>query len=106
MSPRRVESRQRRQGVPAPTGTVTFLFTDVEGSTRLAQRRPHDYERLLDRHRSLLRQSFARHSGYEVGTEGDSFFVAFASPGEALLAAADGQRALGAEDWPAGTEVA
>src|SRR5947207_2687753 len=105
MSPRRVESRHRRQGVPAPTGTVTFLFTDIEGSTRLAQQRPEDYERLLDRHRSLLRQSFERHSGYEVGTEGDSFFVAFASPTEALLAAAEGQRALAGEKWPPNAEI-
>ncbi|TMB84354.1 MAG: adenylate/guanylate cyclase domain-containing protein [Chloroflexi bacterium] len=106
MPTKRVDGGPRRHQVKPPTGTVTFLFTDVEGSTRLAQRRPHDYEQLLDRHRSLLRQSLARHSGYEVGTEGDSFFVAFASPGEALLAAADGQRALTAEDWPAGADVA
>src|SRR5439155_17671423 len=72
----------------------------------LAQRRPQDYEGLLDRHRSLLRESFVRHAGYEVTTEGDSFFVAFATPGEAVLAAAQGQRAMAAEDWPAGVDVA
>jgi len=105
MPSRRAESPPRQQRVTPPSGTVTFLFTDIEGSTRLAQQRTEDYERLLDRHRSLLRQSFERRSGYEVGTEGDSFFVAFASPAEALLAAAEGQRALAGEKWPQNAEI-
>ena len=105
MSGKRAGAAPHRPGVRPPTGTVTFLFTDIEGSTRLAQGRPKEYERLLERHRSLLRRSFAKNAGYEVGTEGDSFFVAFASPGKALLAAANAQRVLAAEDWPAGGEI-
>jgi predicted ATPase len=59
-----------------------------------------EYEALLERHRSILREAFARHAGYEVGTEGDSFFVVFASPLEALRAAAEGQQVLKSEIWP------
>ena len=88
-----------------PTGTVAFLFTDIEGSTRLARDRPDEYEQLLDKHRSILRSSFVRHAGFEVGTEGDSFFVVFGSPLEALRAAAEGQRALTDRAWPQGANV-
>ena len=63
-----------------PTGTVTLLFTDIEGSTRLLQRLGRDrYAEALDLHRRLLREAFRRHGGYEVDCEGDAFFVAFAS---------------------------
>jgi len=58
-----------------PDGTVTFLFTDIEGSTRLLQARPERYGELLSEHRRLLRHAFAANSGREVGTEGDGFFV-------------------------------
>jgi predicted ATPase/class 3 adenylate cyclase len=88
-----------------PSGTVAFLFTDIEGSTRLARSLPAEYESLLERHRSILREAFARHGGFEVGTEGDSFFVAFDSPLGALRAAAEGQRALTAAAWPAGADL-
>jgi predicted ATPase/class 3 adenylate cyclase len=83
-----------------PTGTVTFLFSDIEGSTRLAHELGDRYADALERHRRLLRQAFDRHDGVEVGTEGDSFFVAFARARDALAAAADGQRALAANRWP------
>jgi predicted ATPase/class 3 adenylate cyclase len=89
-----------RRGPEAPTGTVAFLFTDIEGSTRLARVLDDAYESLLERHRSILREVFGRHGGFEVGTEGDSFFVAFSSPLHALRAAAEGQRALNAAEWP------
>ena len=89
-----------RRGPEAPTGTVAFLFTDIEGSTRLARSLGDDYESVLARHRSVLREAFSRHAGFEVGTEGDSFFVAFSSPLHALRAAAESQRALTAADWP------
>ncbi len=89
----------------APTGTVAFLFTDIEGSTRLARRLPDDYESLLERHRSILREAFIGQAGFEVGTEGDSFFVAFGSPLGALRAAAEGQRALTAAAWPRGVDL-
>ena len=88
-----------------PTGTVTFLFTDVEGSTRLAREAAADFPRILERHHALLRQAFAANEGVEVMTEGDSFFEVFASPASAVAAAAQAQRLLAAEPWPAGAEV-
>ena len=88
-----------------PSGTVTFLFSDIEGSTRLAQERPSTWPDLLRRHQELMRAAFAAHGGVEVGTEGDSFFVAFASAAGAVAAAADAQRALAAEPWPEGCAI-
>ena len=89
-----------------PTGTVTFLFTDIEGSTKLAQALGGSvYGELLERHRSALRTAFSAHSGVEVGTEGDSFFVVFERPAAAAAAAVDGQRRLAAEAWPEGASV-
>ena len=85
-----------------PTGTVTFLFSDIEGSTRLLQALGDRYAEALADHRRLLRASFARHGGVEVDTQGDSFFVAFPDPSEALAAAEEGQRALSAHAWPDG----
>jgi predicted ATPase/class 3 adenylate cyclase len=87
------------------TGTVTFLFTDIEGSTRLVRSQGDAWSGLLERHGELLRVAWAAHAGSEVGTEGDSFFVAFASAPEAVAAAVDAQRALAAEPWPAGAEI-
>jgi predicted ATPase/class 3 adenylate cyclase len=77
-----------------PTGTVTFLFTDIEGSTKLLQELGDDYTYALAEHRRLLREAFARHGGVEVDTQGDAFFVAFARARDALAAAAEGQAAL------------
>jgi predicted ATPase/class 3 adenylate cyclase len=77
-----------------PTGTVTFLFTDVEGSTRLVQEHGVAYADLLGEHRRALRDAFARHSGVEVDTQGDAFFFAFARAADATTAATDAQRAL------------
>ena len=77
-----------------PHGTVTFLFTDIEGSTRLVQELGEEYADVLADHRRRLREEFARHGGVEVGTEGDSFFVAFAKASDALAAAAAGREAL------------
>jgi len=69
-----------------PTGTVTLLFTDVEGSTRALQRLGQDrYAEAIALQRRLLREAFERHGGYEVDCEGDSFFVAFAELGEHRL---------------------
>src|ERR687898_2085039 len=83
-----------------PSGTVTFLFSDIEGSTRLAHELGDRFPGALEQHRRLLREAFERYGGVEVGTEGDSFFVAFARARDALAAAADGQRALASEPWP------
>ena len=85
-----------------PAGRVTFLFTDIEGSTRLLRALGDRYANALANHRRLLRASFGRHSGVEVDTQGDSFFVAFPDPNEALAAADEGQRALAAHAWPDG----
>ncbi len=88
-----------------PTGTVTFLFTDIEGSTRLLQRLGPDYARALGEHQALLRAAFAAYGGAEVDTQGDAFFVAFASAPAAVAAAADATRALAAHEWPAETTL-
>ena len=77
-----------------PGGTVTFLFTDIEGSTRLLHEHGDRYAELLGEHRRVLREAFARHGGVEVDTQGDAFFVAFARASDALAAASDGQAAL------------
>jgi predicted ATPase len=79
-----------------PTGTVTFLFTDIEGSTRLLQELGDNYPAALADHRGVLREAFARHGGVEVDTQGDAFFVAFAKASGALAAAAEACDALGA----------
>jgi predicted ATPase len=80
---------------------VTLLFTDIEGSTRLLERLGTDrYAGVLELHRQLLREAFARHDGYEVGTEGDALFVAFASAPDAVAAAEEGQQALAGASWP------
>jgi predicted ATPase/class 3 adenylate cyclase len=89
----------------APTGTVTLLFTDIEGSTRLLQRVGDAYPDLLERHRRLLSEAFARHCGVVVDSEGDAFFVAFASAKDAVAGAAEAQRALAAHEWPDGNEI-
>jgi predicted ATPase len=77
-----------------PSGTDTFLFTDIEGSTRLLHEHGERYAELLAEHRRVLRDVFARHGGVEVDTQGDAFFVAFARASGALAAAADAQAAL------------
>jgi len=86
-------------------GTVTLLFSDIEGSTRLLRRAGEAYPELLERHRTMLREAFERHGGRVLGAEGDGFFVAFESAAEAVAAAADGQRALAAHDWPDGYAI-
>ncbi|MGB8360451.1 MAG: adenylate/guanylate cyclase domain-containing protein [Acidimicrobiia bacterium] len=86
------------------TGTVTFLFTDIEGSTAILNRLgPDAFSSVLDHHNRLLREQFAR--GVEVSTEGDSFFYVFASAPDALAAVLAGQRALVGHDWPDGGNI-
>ncbi len=86
-----------------PSGTLTFLFTDIEGSTKLVQELgPESYGEILARHRELLRGAWAAHGGLEIGTEGDSFFVVFTSAPAAVAAAVDAQRALAATEFPYG----
>ena len=77
-----------------PAGTVTFLFTDIEGSTRLLQELGEDYAGVLAEHRNTLRDAFARHGGVEVDTQGDAFFVAFGRARDAFAAAVEARDAL------------
>jgi class 3 adenylate cyclase len=79
-----------------PSGTVTFLFTDIESSTRLLHELGEErYGAALTEHRRLLREAFERHGGVEVDTQGDAFFVAFASAAAALQAAEDARSRVG-----------
>jgi predicted ATPase/class 3 adenylate cyclase len=79
---------------------ATFLFTDIEGSTRLLDRLGERYDAVFADHSRLLRRVFADYAGREIGTSGDSFFVAFEQPAAAVSAAATAQRSLAAHDWP------
>jgi class 3 adenylate cyclase len=88
-----------------PAGTVTFLFTDIEGSTRLLQAMGPLYRGVLERHATILREALITHGGVEISTEGDSFFIVFRSATGAVAAAAAAQRALAAETWPEGQRV-
>lgn len=88
-----------------PTGTVTLLFSDIEGSTVLLGRLGDSYADALDAHRRILRAAWAGHRGTEVGTEGDSFFVAFETAPDAVLAAVQAQRELGRLTLPDGEHV-
>lgn len=88
-----------------PTGVVTFLFSDVEGSTRLLTRLRGRYAEVLGEHQRLLRAEFDEHDGREVHTEGDAFFVAFARASDAIAAAVGAQRSLASRRWPEGVEV-
>src|SRR5258706_4880394 len=82
-----------------PTGTVTFLFTDIEGSTKLAQQHPEAMPALLARHHAILNQAIQAHNGYVFQIVGDSFSAAFHSASDALHAALDAQRLLHNEAW-------
>jgi peptide/nickel transport system substrate-binding protein len=88
-----------------PSGTVTFLFTDIEGSTRLLRELGERYADVLAEHQRVLREVFAEHGGREIDTQGDSFFVAFRRAKDAIAAAVDAQRALVDHDWPEGAQV-
>src|SRR3989440_2073513 len=88
-----------------PSGTVTLLFTDIEGSTRLLQQLGDRYSGVLAECRQLLRATFQEWNGREVDTQGDAFFIAFARATDAVLAAVDVQRALSAHPWPEGAAV-
>lgn len=88
-----------------PTGTVTMLFSDIEGSTQLLSRLGPDYGDALTAQRKVLRASWSAHAGIEMGTEGDSFFVVFATAPAAVAAAVRGQRDLADHAWPGGERV-
>ena len=102
-----------RQGVQVPArissaqpfGTVTFLFTDIEGSTRLLEALGQDYATVLAEHQAILRAAIYKWNGQEQGTQGDSFFVSFARALDAVQCTIDAQRALAAHSWTRGHQV-
>jgi class 3 adenylate cyclase len=89
----------------SPTGTVTFLFTDIEGSTKLWERDAATMQAALARHDEILRSAIGANGGYVFKTVGDAFCVAFGSTTDALAAALDGQRTLLAEEWDEGCMI-
>jgi class 3 adenylate cyclase len=88
-----------------PAGTVTFLFTDIEGSTRLMQRLGDDWPAVIGDHNRLLRETFAATGGREVDRQGDAFFAVFGRARHGIEAAAVAQRRLADQAWPDGVEV-
>jgi class 3 adenylate cyclase len=88
-----------------PSGTVTFLFSDIEGSTGLLKRLGDRYRELIDQHRRLVRDTFTPHGGVEIDTQGDAFFFAFARARDAVAAAVEAQRAHAEAQWPDAADV-
>ena len=88
-----------------PSGTVTFVFSDIEGSTALLKQLGEGYDAVLSNHRRLMRETFTERGGVEIDTQGDAFFFAFPRARDAVEAAVDVQRAHAAHDWPEGCAV-
>ena len=88
-----------------PSGTITFLFTDIEGSTSLWERHPIEMGAALARHDTLMRDAIEHHSGHVFKTMGDAFCAAFHTAPEALEAALTAQLALSSEVWPNGVTI-
>ena len=84
----------------APTGTVTLVFTDIQGSTALWEHLGEGFKALLDQHNALFRAAIAEFEGYEVKTEGDAFMVAFQDAAGAVAMCLAMQERLQAADWP------
>src|SRR5438874_10007195 len=91
--------------VDPPYGTVTFLFTDVEGSTQLLRKLGECYAGVLEEHLEVLRAATAAHGGREIDTQGDAYFAVFWRASDAVEAAVQAQRALGAHVWPDGSRL-
>ena len=88
-----------------PSGTVTFVFSDVEGSTALLKQLGERYDDVISTHRRLMRKLFIEHGGVEIDTQGDAFFFAFPRARDAITAAVEAQRAHAHHDWPDGVDV-
>jgi class 3 adenylate cyclase len=104
LEPGPAEVRDRQMSGP-PSGLVTLLFSDIEGSTRLVKALRDRYWQILAEHRRLVRAAVAGYAGYEVDAQGDAFFVAFADAKQAVLCALEVQRALAGHQWPTGAPV-
>jgi class 3 adenylate cyclase len=99
-------SSHRTNAPTLPSGTVTFLFTDIEGSTVLLKRLGDEgYANVLEDHRRVLRTVFAAHDGQEIDTQGDAFFYSFPRARDAAVGAVEAQRGLAGADWPEGVNV-
>lgn len=99
---------ETKTGLPFPVlpgGTVTFLFTDIEGSTKLLKQLRDQYSTLLDEHREILRDAFLKWNGHEVDSRGEEFFVAFPRATDAVAAAVSAQRELATHTWPEAVDV-
>ena len=92
-------------GSRLPTGTLTFLFTDIEGSTRMLSALGEQYPAVLETHSQILRKAIGEQEGTELSTEGDAFFAVFPSAAQAILAAVNAQKRLSQGPWPDGVEV-
>jgi class 3 adenylate cyclase len=88
-----------------PSGTVTFVFSDVEGSTGLLKRLGERYSEVIAEHRRIVRETFGAHGGVEIDVQGDAFFFAFARARDAVAAAVEAQRAHAEHAWPDGEDV-
>src|SRR5262245_23528255 len=88
-----------------PSGTVTFVFTDIESSTKLLQELGDRYADVSRDHRRIVREAFGAHEGTEIDTQGDSFFYSFTRARDAVAAAVDAQRVLRGHAWPDGKSV-
>jgi class 3 adenylate cyclase len=88
-----------------PSGTVTFVFSDIDGSTELLKRLGEGYGELIAEHRRIVRATFGGHGGIEIDMQGDSFFFAFARARDAAAAAVEAQRAHAEQAWPGGESV-
>ena len=88
-----------------PSGTVTFVFSDIEGSTTLLKLLGDRYDGVISDHRRLMREHFTEHGGIEIDTQGDAFFFAFPRARDAVIAAVEAQRAHASHEWPEGVDV-
>ena len=104
LEPGPAQARDHQVSEP-PSGLVTLLFSDIQGSTRLVKALRDHYWQVLAEHRRLVRAAVARYDGYEVDAQGDAFFVAFADAKQAVLCALEIQRALAGHTWPTGAPV-